>query len=115
MQIQCPKCQEWTDTDSGACQLCGAELTETFEMPEGDGPIDLDTMFIIGKLNDVQKILKYAPPDTKVILDGTEITIGELKNKTEYFEQHKVRAYLLSFVLVFGFFGLIILLNVTCC
>ena len=27
MQIQCPHCHEWTDAESGVCQLCGSALT----------------------------------------------------------------------------------------
>ena len=26
MQIQCPKCKEWTDVDLGVCQICGETL-----------------------------------------------------------------------------------------
>ncbi len=28
MQIQCPKCNGWTDSENGKCTLCGANLTQ---------------------------------------------------------------------------------------
>ncbi len=28
MQIQCPKCKQWTDNETAACQFCGTSLTD---------------------------------------------------------------------------------------
>ncbi len=38
MQIQCPKCEQWTDSEEGICQLCGASLTDEPDAPPARRP-----------------------------------------------------------------------------
>ncbi|MBO4351078.1 MAG: hypothetical protein J6A01_09065 [Proteobacteria bacterium] len=38
MQIQCPKCEQWTDSEEGICQLCGATLTDDPDAPPAPQP-----------------------------------------------------------------------------
>lgn len=44
MQIQCPKCNEWTDDETGTCTLCGGLLYEMATQDEAAQPSDVVTV-----------------------------------------------------------------------
>ncbi len=100
MQIQCPKCNGWTDTETNTCNLCGANLglisTQTpgnEYAPDGntnasesndlshDQPIDV--LESIHNNNFMALRAAMQDPDQKVIVNGKEMTAAEWKNLVE--------------------------------
>ena len=99
MQIQCPQCNGWTDTESNICNLCGAPLGLTsqstdnsdihrdtaniFEQNQLDHnrPIDLNELIQSRNTFDYQALLRN--PNQKVIFNGQEMTMAEWKKLSE--------------------------------
>lgn len=59
MQVQCPKCKEWTDSESGICQMCGYRISKSTQeyIPKA-----------IKKEDAVGHVITDPPPKSRIVL-----------------------------------------------
>lgn len=83
MNIQCPKCREWTEVESGVCAVCGAQLFQSKNDKKDvkSSPfhereiVDLDAL-VKAQRHDLIEALKREP-DRQILVNGTLTTMRE--------------------------------------
>ena len=117
MQIQCPKCNGWTDTETNTCNLCGAHLglispqtagnandpNDNTNAPEynasnHDQPIDVSELIQNRNILALRSVMQN--PDQKVIVNGKEMTAAEWKQLAEEHERKERQGCLKLFAIV---------------
>ena len=78
MQIQCPHCQEWTDSDNETCVFCKKPLNDDKpsalkKVDHENGFIDLSQLYANGEGEKAEYIIK-SQPDREVWLKGRPTT-----------------------------------------
>ena len=78
MQIQCPHCQEWTDSDNETCVFCKKPLNDDKPSPlkkveDENSIVDLSQLYANGEGKKAEYIIK-SQPDREVWLKGRPTT-----------------------------------------
>ena len=79
MQIQCPYCQEWIDSEDETCAFCKKPINESqssplVKMDDENSVVDLSLLYARGESKKAEAIIKKQP-DREVYLRG-KLTTG---------------------------------------
>ena len=135
MQIQCPNCQEWTDSEAGVCAFCGTPFdtlnanSDTLNVqqsiaqnappqdfpPQNElAPLDIDYMLeLMHQQKNYSELRKLEQtPYRKVISKGQIMTFREWQTKS-YSENARamIIVVILMLVLILGLLALMIVVK----
>lgn len=110
MQIQCPKCHKWTDSENESCALCGAVLVPNKE--NEDKPslfhereiIDLDEIIKDQRYDKIRELEKH--PDREIMVNGRMTTMREYLERKERLTKIIVVLIFIAFFLLFVVLGI---------
>ena len=99
MQIQCQKCKEWTNSETGSCAKCGEPipLTAPSANPSEDNErIDINQLYSTGQRDKAESIIN-TQQDRVVIFNGMPTTGREILQRRK---RVKYIFYVISIIII---------------